>query len=154
MLSTTRHFTKPLVISSKKFMDHVPPSIHAEVPERIEVCLKAINSIYDSVRYKLPSGESNSDRRQEALDIINLVHDQEYVRLVQNLCSRGARAMSPWDSDTYISKNTFEVCLLAQTAWMDAVDEVLQNKTSAFAVTRPPGHHALRDQSMGKWIQF
>ena len=32
---------------------------------------------------------------------------------------------------------------------MDGVDEVLGNKNVAFAVTRPPGHHAVKSNSMG-----
>ena len=134
-IQTTAIKRSPLVISSKKFMEHVPKSSHHERPERIEECLKAVNSIYDSIQYKLPSGELDdarypfpvftveesisgkhplSRRRDEALSVIKSVHDHEYIAEVEKLCRLGARALSPWDSDTYISKNSYEVCLLAQ----------------------------------------
>ena len=83
------------------------------------------------------------------------------------MCKRGARILDPWDTDTYISRHSFEICVLAQAAWMDGVDAgeffapglivtvlsictylniitVLRDNEMAFAVTRPPGHHAVK----------
>ena len=57
-----------------------------------------------------------------------------------------------YSSDTYISKNSFDVCVLAQTAWMDCIDDILKAKEearTAFAITRPPGHHAVKSSSQG-----
>jgi acetoin utilization deacetylase AcuC-like enzyme len=41
------------------------------------------------------------------------------------------------------------VALLAVNAWLEGVDVVLQEQKSAFAIARPPGHHATRNYGMG-----
>jgi hypothetical protein len=40
----------------------------------------------------------------------------------------------------------WQVCVLAASAWLDAVDATLTHGRPSFALTRPPGHHALADQ--------
>jgi acetoin utilization deacetylase AcuC-like enzyme len=53
------------------------------------------------------------------------------------------------DSDTYISPHSYTVALLAVSAWLDGIDQVLASGRPVFALTRPPGHHALPDRTMG-----
>jgi len=38
---------------------------------------------------------------------------------------------------------------LAVSAWLDGVDQVLNNQRPTFVLARPPGHHATRDTAMG-----
>jgi acetoin utilization deacetylase AcuC-like enzyme len=47
------------------------------------------------------------------------------------------------DLDTACSETTYEAALLAAGAALAAAER------SAFAIARPPGHHALRDRAMG-----
>ena len=41
--------------------------------------------------------------------------------------------------------------MAASSAWMDAAESAL-NGSPAFALTRPPGHHATAGVGMGKWL--
>ncbi len=54
------------------------------------------------------------------------------------------------DPDTYTSPESYEVALLAAGAAIDAAERALgASDTAAFALVRPPGHHAERDAAMG-----
>lgn len=142
---------RPLLISSPRFSEHSINTYHPECPERSEVLHQMAQRMHEQgqVDMRLPSAELDVERRREAETVVRKVHSDEYVDEIRLLCSKGARRPSPWDMDTYLSPDTFEVCLLAQSAWMDAVDAVMQGRQTAFALSRPPGHHAERSQSMG-----
>ncbi len=74
------------------------------------------------------------------------VHDVGYLVRV----SEAAGQAVAFDSDTYTSPETTEVALLAAGAGVDGVERVMGGShTTAFALVRPPGHHAERDRAMG-----
>lgn len=57
------------------------------------------------------------------------------------------------DDDTFVTTESYDVCLRATAAWIRAVDHALgtngQRKTTSMALTRPPGHHATYETSNG-----
>lgn len=59
------------------------------------------------------------------------------------------------DFDTYLTTETFNVCLRATAAWIRATsiamgtDSSSAGSSAAIALTRPPGHHATFDNSNG-----
>ncbi|MDI3339575.1 MAG: histone deacetylase [Sphaerobacter sp.] len=78
---------------------------------------------------------------------VGLVHDQEYIRFIEQLCHGGGAYL---DSDTYVCPQTYETALLAVGAAIGAVDRVLDGDLRrVFAFPRPPGHHAERRRGMG-----
>ena len=62
-----------------------------------------------------------------------------------------ASARSGWlDQDTYTTEGSLEAAIMAAGAAIRAVDAVLGGEaTNAFALVRPPGHHATRLRPMG-----
>jgi acetoin utilization deacetylase AcuC-like enzyme len=80
------------------------------------------------------------------LDEIHRVHDPHYVEAVRQLANRGGGYI---DGDTPVSHRSFEVALLAVSAWLDGIDHVLHRGEPAFVLARPPGHHALSQIGMG-----
>jgi len=82
-----------------------------------------------------------------SLERLQRVHTQEYIQSVQEFAAAGGGYLDP---DTVVSKESFDVALLAAGAACDAVEKVTRSRTNkAFCLIRPPGHHALADRAMG-----
>jgi acetoin utilization deacetylase AcuC-like enzyme len=81
------------------------------------------------------------------LESVTAYHTPEYIDRVRALCASGggdAGQGAPVGSDSY------EIALLAAGGVMAAVDAVIGGEvTRAFALVRPPGHHAMSDKGMG-----
>jgi acetoin utilization deacetylase AcuC-like enzyme len=65
-------------------------------------------------------------------------HDRDYIDQI-----RAISGPTMLDLDTACSGTTYQAALLAAGAGLAAAER------SAFAISRPPGHHALRDRAMG-----
>jgi acetoin utilization deacetylase AcuC-like enzyme len=88
------------------------------------------------------------DPRPATLEEICRYHTPEYVEQIRTLSSGvGGEGI---DGTTVIGKGTYEVALLAAGGALEAVDAVLDGRVeNAYALVRPPGHHALPDAAMG-----
>lgn len=76
-----------------------------------------------------------------------LVHRKDYVERMAAFARRGG---GMWDMDTVVGPASYEVALLAAGGAITAVDLVLEDRCRvAWALVRPPGHHAEPGQAMG-----
>lgn len=74
------------------------------------------------------------------------VHDLSHIRRIDET----AGIATSLDPDTFTSPETVEAARLAAGAVVDAVERVWDGRHArAFALVRPPGHHAERDRAMG-----
>ena len=78
---------------------------------------------------------------------IGRIHAAEYIAMIKETAGR-AVALDP---DTFTSPHTWDAVTTAAGAAVSAVDHVLQQGagTRAFALARPPGHHAEHAKAMG-----
>lgn len=86
------------------------------------------------------------------VDELLRVHSPEHVERVREAVAEAERSGSQvsLDSDTVVSAASWEAALAAAGCAVSAVRLVLDGEaTTAFAGSRPPGHHATRDRAMG-----
>jgi acetoin utilization deacetylase AcuC-like enzyme len=129
-----------VVVSSKRFVDHVTPVGHPERPERAEA-LSAVAALF-----KGEGGEVIEPRLATDEDLLR-VHTEAHVAAIA--ATRGRATMI--DEDTFTSPDSDEIARLAAGAVLTSVDRVLDGPkgSRALALVRPPGHHAEADRAMG-----
>ena len=82
-----------------------------------------------------------------SIEQIEYVHEKNYVESVKRFCDNGGGQLDP---DTQVSKESFNVALLAVGGVMKGIDGVMSGEIdNAFAAIRPPGHHAFPNRGRG-----
>ena len=131
----------PLVlVSSKRFVDHVTPVGHPERPERAQV-FETVAKTFDD------DGGRVVEPRLATDEDLERVHTREHIDAIAS--TRGKATMI--DPDTFTSPDSDEIARLAAGAVLTGVDQVLDGppRSRALVMVRPPGHHAEADRAMG-----
>lgn len=127
-----------ILISTPRFEEHVTPPGHPEKPERAHV--------FDVVAtdFSRKGGrvvEPVSATREQ----LSRVHSDDHLDLIASTAGKPCML----DADTFTSPESYEIALLAAGAAVQAVGHAITTREPAFALVRPPGHHAERDKAMG-----
>ncbi len=82
-----------------------------------------------------------------SIEELSLVHDKQYISHIQDVAQKGGGWL---DADTIMSPNSYKVAAYAAGGAIKATEAVMDGKVaSAFALVRPPGHHASPRRAMG-----
>ncbi len=116
---------------------HVYPG-HPEAPDRFELLAPRLAS------FGAEALQVHAASRAE----VGRVHRPGLIDGLEAACRRGTAIIDP--APTYITSSTFADALLAAGATLDCARAVLSGEAqNAFAIVRPPGHHAEPDRAMG-----
>ena len=119
---------------------HADPG-HPERPARLDAVAAAVAAEHalGALRHVEAAPAS-----REALEAVHL---PDYLDLLEAFCASGGGAL---DVDTYATAASFGVARQAAGGLLALVDAVVRGEAeNAFALGRPPGHHARPGQAMG-----
>jgi len=132
---------KTAIVTSSVFLAHDPGFSHVENSSRLEVVCDGLKSF--AGRPEILFSEPEPATRADLLR----VHSGEHIDRI------GATAGKPYDeldADTITSARSYEAAVLAAGAVVGGARLVAaQEVANAFALVRPPGHHAEKGYAKG-----
>lgn len=132
---------KTAIFKHDLFLEHNPGYGHVESPERLAVIYDALREA-DSAKHLLYPDFGPADE-----DILALNHTRPHIARVKATAGRTFEVLDP---DTYTSPRSYDAACLAAGAVVQATDMAVAGAIdNAFALVRPPGHHAERDHTSG-----
>jgi len=130
------------LIYDSLFLTHDTGPTHFEVAQRLECILQQLRTdetLSRKLQLIAPKPASEDDLLR--------CHDERMVRGIRDYIERGGTHL---DVDTPVSETSFDVSCLAAGAAITGVEFVMKQAGSrAFALSRPPGHHATPERPMG-----
>ena len=131
-----------LLLSDPAMAGHRPPG-HPERPERVDAVISGITDAVASANATLGRPEV----KPAGADALERVHPGPYLALLDDVAGQGGGWL---DADTYIGSESMVAARLAAGATIQASLAVAGGEGEvAFAVVRPPGHHARRERAAG-----
>ncbi len=128
------------IVKDNLFLEHITDDYHPENPNRLKSIYSMLETISDDgIVFVRP--------REATREEIALNHDVAYIDYVAATSGKPPKRIDP---DTVTSPKTYEASCLAAGGVLTLIDGLQASEIqSAFALVRPPGHHAERDRGMG-----
>jgi acetoin utilization deacetylase AcuC-like enzyme len=131
--------TQALLVTDDAMRLHEPGPGHPESPARLR-------AIHDELARRPVKGSSTVAPRPASRAVVERVHTPSHIDRVESARGRYAQL----DPDTTLSAESVPAAFLAAGAAVEAVSAVVRGDARrAFALVRPPGHHAEADEAMG-----
>lgn len=133
-------FMTTQIVFSDEFSKH-DTADHPENADRLYVMLDALEQtpFYKELQFIKPKMISE--------ELLHEVHSEEMIERIKEISEHG----DSWiDLDTYVCKSDYETARLAAGGVLQVCRNVVTGDAqNAYALVRPPGHHASAERSMG-----
>lgn len=111
---------------------------HPERPGRLDVLEPMLDSF----------GAERIEAKPATVNQITFVHQPKLVKAIEEVCEEGPAIID--HAPTYITQTSYQDALLAAGGVISCTQAVLNGDAkNAFAIIRPPGHHAEPQRAMG-----
>jgi acetoin utilization deacetylase AcuC-like enzyme len=129
------------IVKDLRYLEHNMGPYHPESPQRLEAIYEMLEeSGIKGLFTEIPS-------RKATREELELIHSSGYIDLIATTEGKDHVFL---DSDTSTSAGSYNAALLAAGGLCEAISMVNSGKLrNAFALVRPPGHHAERSRAMG-----
>ena len=111
---------------------------HPERPGRFESLEPQLDSFH----------AERLEAKRATTEQVTRVHQSGMIRAIEEVCKQGPGVID--HAPTYVTPTSYEDALLAAGGVIECTRAVLNGEAqNAFAIVRPPGHHAEPDRAMG-----
>lgn len=122
------------IVKDRRYLRHGADFTHPETPLRLASIYEMLDN--PDMGWKFFSIDAREATREE----LERVHRPSYIDYI---ASTAGIKMSVLDPDTVATAETYDVARLAAGGVISAIDSVVAKEAdNAFALVRPPGHHA------------
>jgi acetoin utilization deacetylase AcuC-like enzyme len=129
------------IVKDSRYLNHASGASHPESPERLASIYEMLDNPHISWKYV------DIEPREARYDEIAYVHTPSYINYIAGTAGKNCVFL---DSDTIAGPDTYEIAKLAVGGLCNAIDAVMTGEVdNAFALVRPPGHHADVENSAG-----
>ncbi len=129
------------ILRDDLYLQHITGDYHPESHHRLEVVYRMLEDedMQDTFRVLSP--------RPATREELQLNHSSNYI---DQVAATSGRSFCSLDPDTTTSPKSWEAARMAAGGVLVAVDRVMEGEIeNAFALVRPPGHHAESNKGMG-----
>ncbi len=129
------------IVKDRRYLRHGSEFTHPETPQRLVSIYEMLDN--PDMAWKFTGIDAREATREE----MERVHRPSYI---DTIAATAGQKMFMLDADTVATAETYDVARLAAGGVMNAIDCVLSGEVdNAFALVRPPGHHAQAETAAG-----